>query len=272
MHEYHYQAGQRTHPSKFSNIIYNVHHIYTSSLPRCCGYDSLPFSNISTVSKSMAPFQSKHRFDGRQNEASQLAVILSITRQSTTYTTTIDLTPSTTPASNPASTSPTSHEPTIQATNPDTPNTGVIVGAILGSILGAFVLLTLLYKCCIENRSALYSGRGYSYDSDSNSGRSSNSSRVRNRGGGYEQPRRHHYHSKVRSPRRARTRRHHHMRERSESPRFSLGSESRRQRRSTMTKKNGMFGWKLAPRMKYYEGHGRRWPRERGDSGSTVDD
>jgi hypothetical protein len=274
MHENHCQAGQRIHPSEISDITYNFHCVYNSiCLLRCHGFDSITLPNISAVSASMPPFhQFGHRFEGRQNEASPAAVVLSITRQSTTYTTTLDLTHSTAPASNPTSTSPISQEPAIQATSPDTPNTGVIVGAILGSILGTFVLLTLLYKCCIGNRSALYSGGGYSYESESDSGRSSQSSRVRNRGGGYEQRRRHHHHSSVRSPRRARTRQHRHTRERSESPQFSLGSGSRRRRRSTMTKKNGMFGWKLAPRMKYYESHERRWPSERRGKDFTVDD
>jgi hypothetical protein len=219
----------------------------------------------------LAAFHSQSRFEGRQNGASAVDVVLSITRESTTYTTTIGLTPSTPPASNPTSVPTISQAPTPHATSPNTPNIGVVVGAILGSILGTLVLITVFYKCCIDNRSALYARSQYSsYDSDTDSGHSSFSDRVRTRGGGFEH---HNRHSGVRSPHRTRTRRHRNMSERSGSrSEISWGSRNRRRRRSSMTKRNGMLGWRLAPRTKDYDTYERRWPRDRRDKDFLPDD
>jgi len=220
---------------------------------------------------TLAAFLHQPRFEARQNGASAVEVVLSITRESTTYTTTIGLTPSTAPVSNPTG-SPASGAELPAATNPDTPNTGVVVGAIIGSILGALVLITLFYKCCVDNRSAIYSGDRYStYDSDSDSGRSSRSSRVRTRGGGFDQHRRH---SSVRRPRRTKTRIHREMSVRSGSiSDISWRTrDRRRQRRSSMTKRNGMFGWKLASRPKYHDRYERQWPRDRRDKDFLPDD
>jgi len=102
---------------------------------------------------------------GRQDAGE---VILSITHAYTTYTTTIDLTASTTAASMRAPT--TAAAPEIRSTSPSGPDTGVVIGAVLGSILGTLVLITLFYKCCIDNRSAVWVEPPHtSYDSDSDS-------------------------------------------------------------------------------------------------------
>lgn len=199
-----------------------------------------------------------------------LEVILSITRESTTYTTTIGLTPSTALASVPTEL-PAPGTTLAPARNPDTPNTGVVVGAVLGSILGALVLMTLFYKCCVDNRSALHSGERYSsYDSDSESGRSSHSSGVRARGGGFD-----HRNVRVRSPHRARTRRHREINGRSDSRSvISWGSRNRRsrRRRSSMIRKNGMLGWRLTPKTNYHNSYERRWPRTTRDEYFSPDD
>lgn len=156
-------------------------------------------------------------------------------------------------------------------------NTGVIVGAVLGSILGTLVLLTVLYKCCFDNRSAAWIPTiSRHYDSDSDSERSSRSSRVHRRGGGGEGFGRYNRHGdRVRRPRRARTRRSHREESGSRSER-SYGTRYSR-RRSGMTNSDGLLGWFLVPRSTPY---GYRYSEKRhtrsswagGGARNTADD
>lgn len=95
-------------------------------------------------------------------------------------------------------------------------STSTLIGAILGSILGALVLITLFYKCCIDNRSAAWIPPSSSYDdAESRPGISGH------RGG---------WGSEVKRPERARTR------------------EGRGYRREVRVGEDGgMLGWWLVP-------------------------
>lgn len=135
-------------------------------------------------------------------------------------------------------------------------NTGVVVGAVLGSVLGSLVLITVLYKCCFDNRSAAWIPpipRFYDSHSDSDSERSSRSSRrVHRRGGGGEgfgnDNRRG---DGVRRPRRARTRRSRREESGSRSSR-SYSSRYGRKKSSGMNNNDGLLGWFLVPRSTPY--------------------
>jgi hypothetical protein len=173
---------------------------------------------------------------------------------------------------------------TAQATLPrsdssSSPDTGVVVGAVLGSILGTFVLITLLYKCCFDNRSAAWIPTFSSYDSDTDSERSSPSSRVHRRGGGGDgfglDNRRG---DRVRRPRRAKTRR---RRRREESGSRSERSWSTRRgsrRTSGMSNYDGLLGWFLVPRTTPYRSRYTERKQTRsswaggGGRGGTADD
>ncbi|KAH8599544.1 hypothetical protein B0O99DRAFT_328250 [Bisporella sp. PMI_857] len=157
-------------------------------------------------------------------------IVLSITRSSTTYTTTINPTESSLRIA-----TPTLHSNFRRSESSGTTSTGVIIAAILSSILGTMVLITICYKCCIDNRSAAYVPRPYtSYDTDSESERTARSG-VHKRGGGWETQYRRY---SVRRPDRARTRRQHWERE------MSSGRGYRRRRR-TARNGDGMLGWVL---------------------------
>lgn len=198
----------------------------------------------------------------KEREASPDQITLSITHASTTYTTTIalgastaianDATAVTTLVTTDVISAPTQ---TAQVTPTDSSsgsNTGVVVGAVLGSVLGTLVLLTVLYKCCFDNRSAAWipTYRTY-YDSDTDSERSSRSSRVHGRGGGDGFGTDNRRGDRIRRPRRARTRRHGREESGSRSE-WSYGTRSSRRRRSGMNNNDGLLGWFLVPRTTPY--------------------
>lgn len=154
--------------------------LQNDEFPRLCGLCfNNPF-NCESTDEKMPPspnptFEPQPHLDPRQSSGD---AILSITRSSTTYTTTISLATSTPVASVPTM------EPInqIQASSSNGPSTGVVVGAVMGSILGALVLITLFYKCCLNNRSAIWVGpTRTNYDTDSDTSRTR--SAVGNRGG-----------------------------------------------------------------------------------------
>jgi hypothetical protein len=108
---------------------------------------------------SMPTLMGQPRLEARQNDGN---FIPSITRSSTTFTTTVNIASSTAMAASMATTND------IRPRSPDDSNTGVIIGAVLGSILGTLVLITLFYKCCIDNRSVAWIPPIHaSYESDS---------------------------------------------------------------------------------------------------------
>lgn len=193
------------------------------------------------------------RLVARQTSPSEL--ILSITRRSLTSTT------------------PQTSQLFPRSTDSDTPSTGVVIAAVLSSILGTLVLLTIFYKCCINNRSAAYIPPAYtsysrsSFCSDDDGG-------VRTRGGDL---RRHHYHG-VRRPERARTR----VVMVGSAYRSDMNYGSRhgsrysesygRRTRAVRGSKNGMLGWAWMPSTGYgYEVRKYRWPNGRRYS-DCVDD
>lgn len=152
-------------------------------------------------------------------------------------------------------------------------NTGVVVGAVLGSVLGTMVLITFLYKCCFDNRSAAWipTASRY-YESDSDSERTSHSG-IHTRGGGFGRENRHG--DRVRRPRRARTRRHRHRDDSESRSHRSHGSRysSGRKNASGMNNNDGLLGWFLVPRTTPYRSSEKRhirtsWPEAR----STADD
>lgn len=206
-----------------------------------------------------------------QNEprhASPDQITLSITHASTTYTTVIPLGAATAIASNAAAstflTTPVgpARTETGQVTFPrassssGSSNTGVVIGAVLGSILGTLVLITIFYKCCIDNRSAAWIPTLTSYDSDcSDSERSSRSDRRVHRrgGGGLGFGRDNRQGDRVRRPRRAKTRRSRREESGSRSSRsYSARYNKRRRRGSGMSNNHGLLGWSLVPRTTRY--------------------
>jgi len=139
-----------------------------------------------------------------------------------------------------------------RSTNPDTPNTGVVIAAVLSSILGTLVLLTILYKCCINNRSAAYIPPAYtSYSTSSLS--SDDNGGVRRRGGGLHN----HHHHGVSRPERVRVR--------AGSSRHGSRYRERHGRTTRVVRgnKDGMLGWFWMPRMRYgYDNRRYGWPRD----------
>ena len=196
------------------------------------------------------------RLSARQTSPSE--TILSITRLSTTYTTTLLASTPTTPGTS---------RPIPRSTDSDTPKAGVIIAAVLSSILGTLVLLTIFYKCCINNRSVAYIPPAYtSYSTSSFS--SDDDGTVRRRGGGLHRHH-HHYHHGVRRPQRARTRAVSGSSRRSEMSYSSrhgsrYGERYRSRTRAVRGSRNGMLGWFWMPATVYRYGDRRYgWPRER---------
>ena len=149
----------------------------------------------------------------------------------------------------------------------NSPNSGAVVAAVLSSILGTLVCLTLIYKCCINNRSAAYIPPAYTSYSSSSVSLDDNNGGVRRRGGGsYGQ-----YHYGLRRPERVRIRTRSRVggSRRSETS-YSSGHGSRyrethvRRFRAVRGSKDGMLGWFWMPRTGYEYGNRRYgWPRNR---------
>lgn len=163
---------------------------------------------------------------------------------------------------NPSSPIIATHRHVPRSDNSNGPSTGVVIAAVLSSILGTLVLLTVLYKCCVDNRSAAYIPRAHtSYDISSDD----ECTGVRTRGGGL--PDHHHpYHHRVKRPDRARTR----CRNGSGVRSLSYSSRSRYRSRRRIGKHDGLLGWAFVPRRTVYRssygggyGYDRRWPDER---------
>jgi len=160
-----------------------------------------------------------------------------------------------------------------RSTDPNTPNTGVVIAAVLSSILGTLVLLTVLYKCCINNRSAAYIPPAYISHSSSSFSCDDNSGGVRGRGGGL--PR--HYHHGVCRPEIARTRVRPGCARRNEV--ISVSRHRSRHReghgrrsRAVMGSRDGMLGWFWMPNTEYgYRDRRYGWPRGSGYS-DCIDD
>lgn len=51
---------------------------------------------------------------------------------------------------------PALHQTLLLKRSDGDPSSGAIIGAVLGSIFGFLVLVTLVYKCCYDNRSAAW--------------------------------------------------------------------------------------------------------------------
>jgi len=225
---------------------------------------------------------------GRQNAASSHEITMTIAHPSTTFTSIIDLgSPTIAPVPTvvpvPLSTSILSgSSPTAQVVVPrgESSDSGVVAGATIGGVLGFFVLVTLFYKCCINNRSALWVPSLYtSYDdsdSEYGSSRGSRSSRVRRRGGDASWGRRNRRGDRVRKPQRARVRNHRRSRDSSTSSDGSWSTNRRRERRAsgpTLTNKNGLMGWywESSGRPKY-QGYEHRRDVWGGGRGKSIDD
>jgi hypothetical protein len=199
--------------------------------------------------------------EARQNGGATDQVTLTITHATTTYTTIINLSPSTTSSApttittSPAHVTPAAVQTAISITptNADPPSSGVVVGAVLGSILGTLVLITAIYKCCYNNRSAIwippYSTSWDESDSDDDDGSSSN--RIHRRGGGGEGFGRSNRHGdRVKRPSRTRTRRSRSETSRSWTTRSDRSWIRRNSRRSKMTNNDGLLGWFFMPSAK----------------------
>jgi len=184
------------------------------SLPR--GFSSKSSPANTRHCAAMPPFQSNSilpqpqpRYEAKQDADSDgYQITLEITRLTTTYTTTISLIPSTPFSALVAAASTTISPATPPQPSHHTDNTPTIVGAVLGSILGIMVLITLFYKCCIDNRSAAWIPARSTFYDDSDSDASSTSTlSVGRRGGGGDGFSRHNRHGdRVRRPARVRTR------------------------------------------------------------------
>jgi hypothetical protein len=197
--------------------------------------------------------------ESRQNGDATDQVTLTIMHATTTYTTIINLSPSTASSAPTTITSPTQVTPaavqttiSITPTNADPPSSGVVVGAVLGSILGTLVLITVIYKCCYNNRSAIWiPPYSTSWDESDSDDEGSSSNRIHRRGGGgegFDKSNRHG--DRVKRPSRTRTRR-----SRSETLSGTTRSDrswSRRnsRRRSKMTNNDGLLGWFFMPSTK----------------------
>jgi len=224
----------------------------------------------------------------RQNAASPNEITLTVAHPSTTYTSTVNLgasTAATTPTAVPFPLSTSDPSPTAQIVVPhnDSSDSGLVAGATIGAIFGFLVLVVLLYKCCIDNRSAIWVPPFYtSYDdsdSEFGSSRGSKSSRVRRRGGDGGWSKRNRKGDRVMKPPRARVKHHGRHRDRSESSDESRGTSRRRGERrvsgATRANNNGLIGWYWAssgrPKGRYHNYDHRRdvW----GDGkGMSIDD
>lgn len=220
----------------------------------------------------------------RQNAASPNEITLTIAHPSTTFTNTVNLdaataatTPTAVPFPIPTSASP-EPSPTGRFIVPrsEHSDSGLVAGATIGAVLGFLVLVVIFYKCCVDNRSALWVPPAYTSYDDSDSEFGSRSSRVRRRGGDGGWSRRNRRGDRVRKPQRARVRQHRGHRDRSESSDQSRNASRRRKvSGATMANHNGLVGWYWAsggkPKARYnhYENGRDVWNDNRGKS---IDD
>jgi hypothetical protein len=225
---------------------------------------------------------------GRQNTASPHEITMTIAHPSTTYTSIINLgsptatTPTAVPIPLPTSTLLGTTPTQVVVSRSDTSDSGIVAGATIGGVLGFFVLIAVFYKCCINNRSALWVPSLYtSYDdsdSENGSSRASRTSRVRRRGGDASWSRRNRRGDRVRKPQRAMVSYHRRHRDSSTSSDGSWSTNRRREGRvsgPTLANKNGLMGWYWASsgrsKGRGYSSENRRdvWG---GGRGKSIDD
>ena len=215
-----------------------------------------------------------------QNGASQFEITLTNTQASSTSTTRMELSRRNASTADPsATTTTTSSLATIvpAATDSNSNNNSVVIGAVLGSILGLLVLLTLVWKCCYDNRSVLWVGPTYYSESEIESENSSRSGRVRKRGGAGFNKRNSRGHT-VRRPERVRS---HRMRSgdsdgsepsgAARSDATSYYSQRKRRSGNGMVTKDGMWGWTLGSGgVQKYGGRRDSWAGERRTASTNL--